>query len=104
MADNKPPPPSSAKPPPTITLPPRTGMDNFFTAGVSPGPMTLVSTLFAENDPDSDCRSFSQLLAAPCRLPQLCRTFRQEFCYDADSRGEVVDWGFSFSRIGRPWW
>jgi hypothetical protein len=40
-------------------------MDSLFAGGlgVSPGPMTLVSSFFSENDPDSDCRSFSQLLA-----------------------------------------
>nr|AKA27920.1 WRKY protein [Salvia miltiorrhiza] len=66
MAGNKPPPSSSSsKPPPSITLPPRTSIESLFTggAGASPGPMSLVSSFFAENDPDNDCRSFSQLLA-----------------------------------------
>lgn len=67
MAENKPPPPpsSSSKPPPSITLPPRTSIENLFTGGpgASPGPMSLVSSFFAESDPDNDCRSFSQLLA-----------------------------------------
>ncbi|KAG8383062.1 hypothetical protein BUALT_Bualt05G0145600 [Buddleja alternifolia] len=66
MAENRPPPPPPpSKPPPTITLPPRTSIDSFFTggSGASPGPMSLVSSFFAENDPDNDCRSFSQLLA-----------------------------------------
>lgn len=39
--------------------------------GASPGPMTLLSSFFpeAENDPDSDCRSFSQLLAGGMASP-----------------------------------
>lgn len=37
--------------------------------GVSPGPMTLLSSFFPENDPDSDCRSFSQLLAGAVSSP-----------------------------------
>lgn len=58
---------------PTITLPPRTSIENFFMGGggpgASPGPMTLVSSFFNENDPDSDCRSFSQLLAGAIASP-----------------------------------
>ncbi|KAL5723002.1 WRKY Transcription Factor [Ranunculus cassubicifolius] len=50
---------------PTLSLPPRTSGENIFTggAGASPGPMTLVSSFFSESDPDSEYRSFSQLLA-----------------------------------------
>ncbi|KAJ8547981.1 hypothetical protein K7X08_021217 [Anisodus acutangulus] len=52
---------------PTITLPPRNSMDSLFSggssSGISPGPMTLVSSFFSDNDPHSECRSFSQLLA-----------------------------------------
>ncbi|KAL8161469.1 hypothetical protein V2J09_012958 [Rumex salicifolius] len=59
---------SSTKPPPrpSIALPPRSSIDALFGPGgfgASPGPMTLVSSLFSDTDPDSDCRSFSQLLA-----------------------------------------
>lgn len=58
---------------PSITLPPRSSMESLF-AGVgpgaaSPGPMTLVSNFFSENDPDSDCRSFSQLLSGAMSSP-----------------------------------
>ncbi|XXG44327.1 hypothetical protein AAC387_Pa01g4161 [Persea americana] len=62
MAEKDGAPTKSAPPRPTIDLPPR---ENFFFRGAnaSPGPMTLVSSFFSENDPDSDCRSFSQLLA-----------------------------------------
>lgn len=65
---------------PTITLPPRTSIENFFMGGgpgASPGPMTLVSSFFNENDPDSDCRSFSQLLAGAIASP--AATARQSF-------------------------
>ncbi|XP_031121581.1 probable WRKY transcription factor 3 [Ipomoea triloba] len=51
---------------PSITLPPPSPI---FTGGVSPGPMTLVSSLFGENDQDSECRSFSQLLAGAMDSP-----------------------------------
>ncbi|KAG6405617.1 hypothetical protein SASPL_133209 [Salvia splendens] len=70
MAENELP-PSSSKPPPSITLPPRTSFDTLFTAGsgASPGPMSLVSSFFAENDPDNDSRSFSQLLAGALPSP-----------------------------------
>nr|GMD27429.1 probable WRKY transcription factor 4 [Ipomoea batatas] len=51
---------------PSITLPPPSPI---FTGGVSPGPMTLVSSLFGENDQESECRSFSQLLAGAMDSP-----------------------------------
>ncbi|PKI47923.1 probable WRKY transcription factor 4 [Punica granatum] len=69
MADKQ----ETRKPPrPTITLPPRPSMDNF--AGLtanSPGPMTLVSSFFSDNYPESspDFRSFSQLLAGAMNSP-----------------------------------
>uniref|UniRef100_A0A5B7AE91 Putative DNA binding protein WRKY2 n=1 Tax=Davidia involucrata TaxID=16924 RepID=A0A5B7AE91_DAVIN len=62
---------SSAPLRPTITLPPRSSLESLFTGGpgASPGPMTLVSSFFSENDPDSECRSFSQLLAGAMASP-----------------------------------
>ncbi|OVA13402.1 DNA-binding WRKY [Macleaya cordata] len=64
---------AKAPPRPTISLPPRSTVENLFIggggAGASPGPMTLVSNFFSENDPDSDCRSFSQLLAGAMGSP-----------------------------------
>ncbi|CAN4124541.1 unnamed protein product [Withania somnifera] len=58
---------------PTITLPPRNSMETLFSggssSGISPGPMTLVSSFFNDNDPDSECRSFSQLLAGAMTSP-----------------------------------
>ncbi|KAF2313583.1 hypothetical protein GH714_012256 [Hevea brasiliensis] len=60
---------STTPPRPTILLPPRPSMDAFFTGGLSPGPMTLVSSFFSDNYPDSDCRSFSQLLAGAMASP-----------------------------------
>ncbi|XP_059317273.1 probable WRKY transcription factor 4 isoform X1 [Lycium ferocissimum] len=56
---------------PTITLPPRnnSSMENIFSGGISPGPMTLVSSFFSDNDPDSECPSFSQLLAGAMTSP-----------------------------------
>lgn len=59
---------------PSISLPPRSTVENLFTGGVtgtdaSPGPMTLVANFFSQNDPDSDCRSFSQLLSGAMASP-----------------------------------
>ncbi|KAJ0980219.1 hypothetical protein J5N97_008474 [Dioscorea zingiberensis] len=66
---------SAPRPRPTLTLPPRANLESLFRggagagAGLSPGPMTLVSSFFAE-DPGSDCRSFSELLAGAIASPQ----------------------------------
>ncbi|KAJ7971020.1 putative WRKY transcription factor [Quillaja saponaria] len=64
---------SVTAPPPrtTISLPPRPSMEALFTGGLdlSPGPLTLVSSFFSDNYPDSDCRSFSQLLAGAMASP-----------------------------------
>ncbi|RAL40113.1 hypothetical protein DM860_008253 [Cuscuta australis] len=54
---------------PTITLPPRSSMESFLTSGfsgVSPGPMTLVSSFFSNGDSQP---SFSQLLAGAMASP-----------------------------------
>uniref|UniRef100_A0A7N0VN20 WRKY domain-containing protein n=1 Tax=Kalanchoe fedtschenkoi TaxID=63787 RepID=A0A7N0VN20_KALFE len=54
--------------PATIALPPRASAESFFASGFpgfSPGTMTLVSSLFAADDP----RSFSQLLAGAMASP-----------------------------------
>lgn len=70
-------PPSSSKSssatssrPTTIALPPRSSNESFFTSGLgvgfSPGPMTLVSSLFSDSD---DFKSFSQLLAGAMDSP-----------------------------------
>ncbi|KAK1317233.1 putative WRKY transcription factor 3 [Acorus calamus] len=63
--------PSAAAKPAMISLPPRSDAESIFRggAGASPGPMTLVSSFFADNDHDSDCRSFSQLLAGAMASP-----------------------------------
>lgn len=56
---------------PSIYLPPRSTVESLFRSGVaeaSPGPMTLVSSFFAE-DAESECRSFSQLLAGAMASP-----------------------------------
>ncbi|WOL17660.1 hypothetical protein Cni_G26453 [Canna indica] len=62
---------------PTIALPPRSSFESLFRGGggaseVSPGPLTLVSSFFAE-DPDSDCRSFTQLLVGAINSPAAAR-------------------------------
>lgn len=93
---------SSAAPPPpsrpTITLPPRPSMETFFTGGpgASPGPMTLVSSLFSDNYPDSGCRSFSQLLAGAMASPLA----RPSFYTDNSSKelGSDTSSGFKQSR------
>ncbi|KAH9606976.1 hypothetical protein KSS87_013751 [Heliosperma pusillum] len=73
VSHTKPPQPPSSTNRPTLTLPPRSSMEALFTGsgfGLSPGPMTLVSNFFSENDPDSDFRSFSQLLAGAMSSPR----------------------------------
>ncbi|MCD7463656.1 hypothetical protein HAX54_051079 [Datura stramonium] len=63
---------------PTITLPPRASIENLFMGGptgVSPGPMTLVSSFFS--DPDSEYPSFSQLLAGAMASPAAFSGLRQ---------------------------
>lgn len=67
---------TKAAAPPRLALPPRPTGENLFrggvgaagVSGVSPGPMTLVSSFFAE-EPESDCRSFLQLLAGAMASP-----------------------------------
>ncbi|KAG6467149.1 probable WRKY transcription factor 4 [Zingiber officinale] len=62
---------AGAPPRPTITLPPRSSFEGLFRGGaseLSPGPLTLVSSFFAE-DPDSECRSFTQLLVGAINSP-----------------------------------
>nr|QCE31425.1 putative WRKY62 [Aquilaria sinensis] len=57
---------------PTITLPPRPAMESFLAGGLglSPGPMTLVSSFFADSYSDpNDQRSFTQLLAGAMASP-----------------------------------
>ncbi|RZR90939.1 hypothetical protein BHM03_00018950 [Ensete ventricosum] len=65
----------AGKPPrPTIMLPPRSSMASLFHEGgggaseVSPGPLTLVSSFFAD-DPETECRSFTQLLVGAMNSP-----------------------------------
>ncbi|GAA0172597.1 DNA-binding transcription factor [Lithospermum erythrorhizon] len=55
---------------PTLSLPPRSSMEALFSGGVSPGPLTLVSSFFADNnDQEGDFRSFSQLLSGAMVSP-----------------------------------
>ncbi|GER45823.1 WRKY transcription factor [Striga asiatica] len=68
VEDAAPPAPRAAKP--TILVPARGPAESFFAAGLgslgfSPGPMTLVSSFFAEQGPFS----FSQLLAGAMASP-----------------------------------
>ncbi|CAK9186644.1 unnamed protein product [Ilex paraguariensis] len=101
---------SSASLRPTIALPPRTSMESLFTGGlgVSPGPMTLVSNFFSDNDPDTDCRSFSQLLAGAMSSPVATPAQRPSFpvvsaaegssMKDKVAAGGEVDFRFKYSR------
>ncbi|CAI0454115.1 unnamed protein product [Linum tenue] len=67
--------------PTTITLPPRPSMDTFFSGGLSPGPMTLVSSFFNDSyqGGGEDCRSFSQLLAGAMASPLARPPFYPDF-------------------------
>ncbi|PPR82142.1 hypothetical protein GOBAR_AA38567 [Gossypium barbadense] len=55
---------------PSITLPPKPAMDGLFSSGLglSPGPMTLLSSFFSDLD-STENRSFSQLLASAMTSP-----------------------------------
>ncbi|KAF5449566.1 hypothetical protein F2P56_029998 [Juglans regia] len=111
------PPPSSSLPSkstalslpsrPTISLPPRSTMETIFNGaggglaglGFSPGPMTLVSSFFSDND---ECRSFSQLLAgamaSPAAIPS--QLHRQSFPApdELNSTGRDDDFRFKQNR------
>jgi hypothetical protein len=70
MAEKQENPATAAPAKPTITLPPRPSMETLFTGGLSPGPMTLVSSFFTDTPyPESDYPSFSQLLAGAMASP-----------------------------------
>ncbi|XP_078155270.1 putative WRKY transcription factor 4 isoform X2 [Carex rostrata] len=59
----------TAPPPcPTLTLPSRSSVDSLFHMA-SPGPLTLASTLFPGETPDSEFRSFTQLLVGAMNSP-----------------------------------
>ncbi|KAK2973432.1 hypothetical protein RJ640_007933 [Escallonia rubra] len=90
---------------PTITLPPRASMESFFghAPGASPGPMTLVSNFFADNDPDMDGRSFSQLLAGAMASPAAVSGHRMGFMAEGEEKvstggGGDSDFRFKQSR------
>ncbi|RWW87286.1 hypothetical protein BHE74_00003895 [Ensete ventricosum] len=76
----------AGKPPrPTITLPPRSALESLFHDGgggsiiseVSPGPLTLVSSFFAD-DPESECHSFTQLLVGAMNSPASAARITEE--------------------------
>ncbi|KAK7273379.1 hypothetical protein RIF29_14428 [Crotalaria pallida] len=75
---------------PTITLPPRPSAESFFAGGgVSPGPMTLVSNFFSDGGySDTDCRSFSQLLAGAMASPLAFGAARPPWAAPTDNSGE----------------
>ncbi|KAL6529330.1 WRKY transcription factor 4 [Orobanche gracilis] len=87
------PPESSSTPPaPTVRLPPRSSVESLFMGGssVSPGPMTLVSSFFAENDPDYDCRSFTQLLAGDATSPSSAPNAGHDFRFQQNRPAGLV--------------
>lgn len=100
-------PPPQAVARPTLTLPPRPSMDAFFSggAGASPGPLTLVSRFFSDGNPDSDYRSFTQLLAGAIASPLAGAGARPGFNsenpvenYSKGGDGREKDSGFKQSR------
>ncbi|KAJ7953869.1 WRKY transcription factor [Quillaja saponaria] len=95
---------NSSAPPsrPTITLPPRTSMESLFNGGVpgggfgfSPGPMTLVSSFFSDND---DSKSFSQLLAGAMSSPAAVPSKLDGFP-PLEERDSYVGTGFKQNRL-----
>ncbi|XAR55906.1 hypothetical protein NMG60_11036142 [Bertholletia excelsa] len=95
---------SSAPSRPTITLPSRGFVETLFTGGpgASPGPMTLISNFFSDNDTDTEYRSFSQLLAgamaSPAAVPSLRPTNPPEnsSSKEKESRGRGGGGGTDF--------
>ncbi|XP_020695795.1 probable WRKY transcription factor 4 isoform X1 [Dendrobium catenatum] len=81
---------------PSISLPPRPSDESLFRlepAEASPNPMNLVSSFFSE-DPESDCRSFSQLLAGAITLPET-RTTAEAATGEGRGRGGGLNLGQS---------
>lgn len=79
---------------PTIILPPRPSMESLYVSGLSPGPMTLVSSFFAE---DLNNQSFSQLLAGAMASP-LASKQAQSFLVDYSKDGDDKSCGFKENR------
>ena len=79
-------------------------MDAFFSgAGASPGPLTLVSRFFADGTPDSDQRSFTQLLAGAIASPLARPTLAFDGAWDKErekdsSSASPASFGFKQSR------
>ncbi|KAI3763670.1 hypothetical protein L2E82_13664 [Cichorium intybus] len=102
--------------PPKISIPASSTVENLFAGGgggaeASPGPMTLISNFFSENDRESDYRSFSQLLAGAMSSPAQVPGSVPPRDVDASSSslentggggggGRGVD--FQFNNTGRP--
>ncbi|XP_020578727.1 probable WRKY transcription factor 4 [Phalaenopsis equestris] len=73
---------------PSVSLPSCPTVESLFRlepAEASPNPMNLVSSFFSE-DPESECRSFSQLLAGAVTSPT-ARTAAEEVAGDRRGRG-----------------
>ncbi|KAJ0816557.1 putative transcription factor WRKY family [Helianthus annuus] len=91
---------------PSVTLPARSHIENMFTGSgtdASPGPMTLVANFFSENDPDSGCRTFSQLLSGAISSPAVVSDggdMGLRYGDDGGGGGGNVD--FRFVNNGRP--
>ncbi|KAF3610128.1 hypothetical protein DY000_02045227 [Brassica cretica] len=73
---------------PSLSLPPRPFSEMFFSGGVgfSPGPMTLVSNMFADSD---EFRSFSQLLSGVMPSPAAASSAASEEGNNSSSGGDV---------------
>lgn len=94
----------ATKPPrPSITLPARSSLESLFRGAAggsggagpseaSPGPLTLVSSFFAE-DPESESRSFTQLLVGAMNSPADGTT-------KAAERGDLDGGGAEKGRVG----
>lgn len=83
---------------PTIILPPRPSMESLYGSGLSPGPMTLVSSFFAE---DLNNQSFSQLLAGAMASPlasKQAQSFLVDYSTDGDGDGDDKSYGFKENR------
>lgn len=82
---------------PALTIPPRPSFESFFSnmPSFSPGPMSLVSSFFSDQSPDSsDYPSFSQLLAGAMASPLA----KPAFLPDNSGEGSQKNSGYKQNR------
>lgn len=94
---------------PTILVPPRGSMESLFTngslgLGFSPGPMTLVSSFFAEQGPFSFSQLLAGAMASPIAAakPGFWMTAEEDKGIDSSDDGKVSESGGGGYKRNRP--